>query len=694
MQKKRFIPILLAVLCGILCLFVLYRGENAGLSDNGDYIRVFLVSNISFIEPENNSYIFRQHYTMTVEGDTFFEQVHSLFRSSEKNFYKSPHLGIIKLSKFLNYLDNRVANRPVTCYNIFWLAVIYAAMFAFGVFHLIFRGRTWQQQLLIFICIAFFFCDAGYILYFNSFYGEALQYVTLFILFGLLLHLIKFPKNYVRLSCFYAVLYLFAGSKLLNVPYAIIIALSMLLLTLREKSQRFKYFIMLMTVLSIGLSIGLYTNIPTWMRRDTDYQSVFYGILKQSKTPERDLEALGLNPEYAVLKNTTAYRLEYPIDIKSTAFEEGFYNRISKGKILAFYLRHPLRFIQKLAIAVENSGEIRPSYLGSSTIFRVGQTQKWSSWSKIRVHTNFLYAPSVILPALFFISILCAAALMSAICKKEINQIITRGFLLLLPCGLWINLVLQIIGNGEGDLGKHMFLFIHLLDLSLIAALVWIASKVKTIDLKIKRSLMYAAVLAALLILCPKPPAKKIAFGTYNNKPLLWDIVYEFDNGAKLLITHNIIDNWVFDDKGEYGSNLWEESQIRKRLNGVFLDGFSENERQWIRQFRHPVILSEPNRAKAESGDHPHLWSPIPSQCADLWQTSFLHDSQDFVSLPSIDMVTQVSRRLGSAFWLTTPYCGEKSMVREVEKNGFILRRDANRTSGVRPVILLKPPEH
>ena len=43
------------------------------------------------------------------------------------------------------------------------------------------------------------------------------------------------------------------------------------------------------------------------MHYDTTYQSVFFGAVKESETPEKDLKQLGIDEKYLPLVNTHAY---------------------------------------------------------------------------------------------------------------------------------------------------------------------------------------------------------------------------------------------------------------------------------------------------------------------------------------------------------------------------------------------------
>ena len=83
-------------------------------------------------------------------------------------------------------------------------------------------------------------------------------------------------------------------------------------------------------------------SIPSWMHYDTTYQSVFFGAVKESETPEKDLKQLGIDEKYLPLVNTHAYMDdgEYPIDITTDEFQHDFYD---KSECCVFLFKTPCK---------------------------------------------------------------------------------------------------------------------------------------------------------------------------------------------------------------------------------------------------------------------------------------------------------------------------------------------------------------
>ena len=83
--------------------------------------------------------------------------------------------------------------------------------------------------------------------------------------------------------------------------------------------------------------------IPKWIHNVTRYHTVFYGILKGSEEPEKDLEFLGIDKKYAVfVADTNAYGNHGEYDIDSDEFSKDVYEKA--GTFNIFKILHHSSF--------------------------------------------------------------------------------------------------------------------------------------------------------------------------------------------------------------------------------------------------------------------------------------------------------------------------------------------------------------
>ncbi|MGN0148885.1 MAG: DUF6273 domain-containing protein [Clostridia bacterium] len=682
--KNRIFPLVGAIIVFVLCFCVLYLGDNVGLSDNGDFRRVLLVNNLEYKEDTDYYYLFKQDYIMELEGDTFKEMLLSTWNTDDENdIYTSPHFVLIKISKTMNFLANCITGREVTEYNIAWLAAIYISMLTMAAWCIFtfFQGRRKLLQAVVFFIFVFIFCDAGYLLYFNSFYGEPLQYTSVMLIIAIGLMIYRRP-SLPKIICFFVSLYFLAGSKLVNIPYSIIVGLLSLCMVMLRKDKLFKIGVVLSAVISIGFMINLYTDIPDWMQEDTTYQSVFFGLAKESDTPAEDLKELGLDEEYVSLVNTHAYmdEEEYPIDISSEQFRHDFYEKVSKFDILMFYLRHPARLYKKLCLAIESSAYIRPPNVGNSSTKIMEMTNRFSIWSNVRIFFKFLYQPIVIFALFIIITLYILIINIYAVLNRKDTDIHKRMYQICafnaLLIGIWINLILPVVCNGEADLAKHMFLFINYIDI-LFAVLI-----IGMFNMKRGNIIIALALTVFLTVVFRVSPSKKtVEFGTYAGKSIEWEIAEILNDNTLILVTKDNISNRRFDGS----NNMWETSELRSWLNDEFLAEFTDEEKSRIMPVTNEVLLAFNDKGLSVAGNHTHYWNFTKDRVSDLSKTAYHYYLEDFVYIPTLDMLDNINTR--QSYWVLCPYAGNDKMERYMKYDGYILHTNVDNVKGVRAVI-------
>ena len=685
-ENKRIFPLVGAIIVFVLSFSVLYLGNNIGLSDNGDFRRVLLVNNMEYENEDNYYYLFKQDYKMKVEGDTFWEKVSYLCESNnEEEIYSSPHFIIIKASKVMNFIVNSILVRDETHYDIWYLAFIYILMLsmaAWGIFTF-FADEARKLRIAVFVIFIVMFCDAGYLLYFNSLYGEPLQYVSLMMLIALGLLIYKRP-TIPKIVCFFVSLYFFAGSKLANVPYSVIVSLLALSFAFLRRDRRYRIGIAVSVALAAVCIANLYLSIPAWMHNDTTYQSVFFGAVKESETPEKDLKQLGIDEKYLLLVNTHAYmdEGEYPIDITTPEFEHDFYDKVSKIDVAFFYLRHPVRFVHKIAFSIENSSSLRPLNSGNSDTVIMDYSNRYSIWSNLRVASRFLYKPIIVfLMALIMTIYVVLVHIYLVRSKKQTDE--KRLYLIMamyvLIVGLWINMCLPIIGNGEADIMKHMFLFTNFMDVLFAAIIIGI------VNMHTRNKIISLSALAIVMVaLQIEPPKETVEFGTYNGKPIKWEVMKKYEDGSEELVTRFCVTERIFDDE----NNMWETSDLREWLNSDFINEFTMDELARIVPQRNEVMLTYNDRGLAESGNHTHFWSATRNEVADLSETAYKYYVDDMVYIPTLDMMKDID--VNGSYWILCPYGYNDKMQRYMKNDGFILHTNVDNIYGVRAAVRVK----
>ena len=320
----------LSLLAVIIIVYVLFSGPPVGLSDNGDFDRVMHSNGLAYrVPPELRRFIYHNNYYISYKGETRLEELfNALFHIENFRNYPSIQHFFVKLSIGANILINYVTGADSRIYRIEALGLIYTFLYGLALFSLFSSIRIKRQWLDITLklIIIVMLCDVGYVLYFNSLYGEALQsiFVVFSVAFGLRLFDEKPGKrNYLL---FALSLLGYGWTKFANIPVAFLVLIFLLPGVLMLFGKKNRLFAVLSTAVVLVSLVILYISIPKWMEVQTSYNSVFFGVLRNTDEwqTQEYVEALGL-PRYMVkFKNTNYYMTSIKEAINHEQFKRIF----------------------------------------------------------------------------------------------------------------------------------------------------------------------------------------------------------------------------------------------------------------------------------------------------------------------------------------------------------------------------------
>lgn len=710
----------------ILCNIILNGKNVTGLSDNGDFFRVISPNGISYIDNTDTSYYFNQYYKMEIKGKNFFEVLSNLFKANQYSTvdYSSSQSFFVRLSKAFNYIQNYFTGNDVTRYDITYLSKIYIVIFAIGftLLYKSFESDNYIKNILIFAILSFVFFDLGYIIYFNSFYGEALQYCSLLLIIGILTYTINCYLQYRKMnkfniflfSIFIIFTYIFAYSKSANVPVAIILYIIGLVFIFLSFKSYSRIVLITFSLIGILLSFCCLQKIPLWMKNETNFNAVFYGVLKDSDTPDKDLFELDINQRYISLANTNAYDGEHKYNIYSNSFDEKVYSNLNKTKILKYYILHLDRFFEKVNVSLINARIIKPMYLSNYTKeyseIKLTQNTNFSAWSNLR---NNLFITNIYIVIPFLVCFLGYLIFKIYRFRQDIQSPTQRIAILystsilkiLLYIGLLasvvIAMILPFIANGEADLQKHMFLFNQLYDTLLVIIICYFILNINEMFDYLKRnkipriitSIILGTILGLILIFSISKPiftSKEITFGNYNGKDIVWQIIDETDD-RYLLITKEPISINKFDIDN---SNYWVDSSIRKMLNETLYNSFTDIEKGKILKTKSTILLAQDHVHVKEKGVLPYYWNGFTNlQDKDIsryYQTT----SEDYIfllnSFEYYKYITKNNIKEKENMVFMTPYANNANMVRYIGEYGYIYINDSNLDYSIYPCMWIE----
>lgn len=472
------IPCVLAVL---ITVFVLFIPPQPGVADQGDFQRIMDITGLQ-------------------ETDSVLEDAELRFYQYTKTEYKMVSidplrfLGIIPSSSMLYPIVlARVICKALgmETFNTRILAAVYALIYVFALqVCLRWSGIRRKTTSIFFIILSLLvLMDGNYLVWFNSLYGEPMMIAGLLLFMASILYISsKESLGYGDIVMIVFSAFLFLGSKaqcITALPFIVLIIVRTV--SLKKSIHPFKNrFVaigvqwVLPLILLIFYTGGIFLQQSRTCGVDTKYNAVFYGILKNSNDPEKDLEMLGLSEELAVEAGKHAY-LPHDDYVKyipwSEITEKEFNQKISNMKLVQFYLGNPKRLLDGMKYTAEQSFQTG-TFLGKFEKDDVPEPthlfKRFTLWSDVR---------STLLPkALWFIILVFLAVfVVSAFeyIKKRNNTVIRLRIELLwaiMAIGTF-QFPMPFVGNGEADTAKQLFLFNFTFDILVIVACTWVFSK-------------------------------------------------------------------------------------------------------------------------------------------------------------------------------------------------------------------------
>lgn len=423
-----------------------------GMADNGDFYRSITSCGLYKLDRNESDQFFS--YASTLFGKfKYFNEYSTGFSSSQGLF--------IKFAVFLDSIFTADADR----FDIRFLGAVMIAFYSFTQYMLVdsltYKAPVFAKYIIAAISV-YFFTDIGYTAYFNSFYAEGIVLCSFLLSMTAIIMLIEKRHSPVfTVIIFILSSLLLITSKQQNAPLGAVLALMIVLIPVfRRKSDGIadsSRTTRLLNRLSIPLALVLcfsgivvYLMISQVYVHTNAYHAMTRGILLTSTDPEKTLEEFNINPQYSLLNGTTFYDDTPVIDVESDLMVDNFYNRYGFVSISAYYITHPGSFIQMLNLAIKNAWKLRPAMDGNfdrSAGFAPGTQSDFFS-----LHSSILlnYIPR----SFGFVIIWLIACLL--VNRKFHGRLLAIAGSFLMG---FMQILVSIIGAGDADIGKHIFLF-------------------------------------------------------------------------------------------------------------------------------------------------------------------------------------------------------------------------------------------
>lgn len=528
MEKRNFTAVLNRLIPGIaavIAIFVLFVPPKPGVADQGDFQRVMDIAGLqetesSLAEPESRFiHYVKAEYNMTAVNPL---RVLGLVPSSSMIYPVILAKTICKMAGLIHFNTEILA----AIYTALYIAAIWMCLCWIGI-------KREPVKLFAATAVLVVLMDGNYLVWFNSLYGEPMMIIGLLLFTAAALYAIgtNTPASMKIWPVFIGSL-LFLGAKpqcITALPFIMmilvrIISVKKLAVFTEENDMHFigdpfvrkirkpcpgqvqnasscrsprtlpvvqadgakrtlPAFIIkaaLSVTLLSAYTISLYLQQNETCGVDTKYNAVFYGILKNSEDPQKDLEMLGLSGDLAIEAGKHAYlpSNEYAryipwSEITQTEFNE----KISNFKLIRFYLLNPRRLINGMKYTASQSfqtGTFLGKYKKTDRYEYTYAFHRFTFWSDFR---SAVFPKKLWFIVLMYLTVFLVSAFEYRSRRQDhISRQRIELLWMIMAIGIF-QFPMPFIGNGEADTAKQLFLFNFTFDILVIIASIWVFSK-------------------------------------------------------------------------------------------------------------------------------------------------------------------------------------------------------------------------
>lgn len=469
-----YIPIVSILVACVIALFILFYPPIPGIADQGDFQRVMKVTGLKEAKEQDSDHWFK--YVIT-EYEVIPTKLSRLLGTTPTTSMIYPITIGKSLCKMLgyNYFDTRIL---AFIYLVLYMTALYICLRCI-------HFKNISTAVFFSILSILVLVDGNYLVWFNSLYGEPMMIVGLLLFISSLFYLLEHEedKSYKKFLFIFISSILFLGSKAqCFIALPLIVFIIIRVMNINRKQIFTKTTIpLVLTILALTFYVkGIYSQINVSCGVDTKFNSVFYGILKNSQNPKKDLAVLGLSPDLSVEAGKHAYlpKDEYVkyvpwSDITNKEFNE----KISNIKLIGFYISQPDRLLKGLEYTASKSFHTETGlgkYEKSKVPKYTPEFNRFTLWSEFR---NLKLPKTLSFIVAFYVLVFLVSVIEYIENKhNKINTLRIEILWMIILVGI-MQFPMPYIGNGEADTAKQLFLFNYTFDITILVAFTWIFNK-------------------------------------------------------------------------------------------------------------------------------------------------------------------------------------------------------------------------
>lgn len=454
------IAMITAAIAALFMIIMLFVPNYLGVADDGSVQKIMNSAGVYYLQSDisdtyNNYFI--KTYSNVLSG------------YQQKEDYGGSHVAIVKVAV---WLDNVITRDKF--FDIRFLALIYGIFYVPAIYLLIkqgcMRAKTFSEGIAIGAVGLVMFSDVAYITYFNSFYPEAVWFISLMYCIGAAVSFQenrKFSQDIISLFLILISGVVLITSRRYCALLGIVLVVYCIKLLFVRKDWKWGLICVLTSLFLSVVSIGGIMNISEDFNETSKFHAMTRGVLFGSENPAKTLEEFNIAPSYEMLTDVSSYDYLPLVQANDPILKEGFLDQYTTLDVGMYYLRHPGKFLGMMDVAIKSCFGIRRDYCGNyeKSVGLPGRARSifWSMWSTFKNNS----APKTIgfLIVLVGVSILLFRKGYSLRPEEDRRNTILLDSTIMLLFFCFCQSGVTIINSGDAEMIQHCFLISFSIDL-------------------------------------------------------------------------------------------------------------------------------------------------------------------------------------------------------------------------------------
>jgi len=456
-------PQLLAtVLAAIISGVLLFVWPIHGLADNGDFYRAILSNGIYRLPTNYSQY---SDYVIPKFG------IMQYFNENQVSVLSSQTL-FVRLALFLNKIFY-----SKTIFDIRFMGLVYYVFYLGGIYlltksfvHPYRKVKSYVMALLIVVI----FADSAYTLYFNSFFAEPGMLICMLYLVASIMSLARdvYAKRWPMIWLFFISTILLITNKQQNAPLALsfaVVAIGIMFLP-KFKARRMATALGIVMVLMAG--VGIYKSIGSEIVGANTFQTFSHGTLLETGDPTKKIEKGEVDGQFALMRNENYYAKTYTaLDPSSKYVKKHLMDKTGFGWIIKYYATNLKQFNNLLDLSAKDVTAVQPRAVGDFV-----RKSGHKPGAQVKYFTGYSALLGAFFPGKYAFDCLLAIGFIAVYgvgcyidMRNHRHMGILRFFLIfgLMTVVVFVPIV-SIVGDGDADLAKHLFMIPISLNMALL----------------------------------------------------------------------------------------------------------------------------------------------------------------------------------------------------------------------------------